>query len=131
MCKLLYNIYPDISIQHVAWVLIYGKKTNKKSKFQRGRPASKVVKSGLHVEAKEEMLPRSWTTSVLDSGNWVCEDNPYLVEAHDLNHPCLEVENLLVADAHAGLLYHREIRSLSAWRLEMSPNERVEDRGEI
>ena len=31
----------------------------------------------------------------------------YLVEGHDLNHPRLEVEDLLVAHAHAGLLRHR------------------------
>ena len=102
--------------------LNYGQriKTNSKpmanAASKNAQLTSEVVESGLHVEAKEEVLPQSWSTSVLETGHWACGDNPHLVEAHDLNHPRLEVENLLVANAHACLLCRKGMRSVSAWR---------------
>ena len=72
---------------------------------RRAESVRSVVEVGVHIEAVEKVLQGGMRASV--TGQQMHGD-ANLVDAHDLDDPGLEVENLFVPDAHPCLLESRK-----------------------
>ena len=81
---------------------------------RRAESVRSVVEVGVHIEAVEKVLQGGMRASV--TGQQMHGD-ANLVDAHDLDDPGLEVEDLLVPDAHPRLVDGRPVHDVRPERL--------------